>query len=101
MHRKMKKRSASLKMSLLSRTSRDVGTLRQVALSCVREALDKDNACSNGILPNSVSTHPPPPSSKRTLCGRYFSPKISNFFETEILTMGMEILTKTMVKHDS
>ena len=26
--------------------------------------------CSNGILPNSVST--PPPSSKRTLCGNYF-----------------------------
>ena len=65
----------------------------------VREAPHKDDACSNGILPNSVSTSPP--SSKRTLCGRYFSPKISKFFKTAILTLGMDILTITMVKHDS
>ena len=65
----------------------------------VREAPVKDTPCSNGILPDSVST--PPPSSKRTLCGRYFSPKISKFFKTAILTLGMDILTITMVKHDS
>ena len=84
-------------------TSIDVGSLQLVALSCVgclvREAPRKDTACSNGILPNSISTHPP--SSKRTLCGRYFSPKISKFFKTAILTLGMDILTITMVKHDS
>ena len=65
----------------------------------LREAPHKDAACSNGILPNSVST--PPPSSKRTLCGKYFSPKISKFFKTAIVTSGMDILTITMVKHDS
>ena len=65
----------------------------------LREAPCKDTACSNGILPNSISTHPP--SSKRTLCGRYFLPKISKFFKTAILTLGIDILTITMVKHDS
>ena len=48
-----------------------------------------------------IAIHPPPPSSKRTLCGRYFSLKISIFFKTAILTLGMDILTITMVKHDS
>ena len=57
----------------------------------LREDPYKDIACSNGILPNSVST----------LCGRYSSPKISKFFKTAILTLGMDILTITMVKHDS
>ena len=65
----------------------------------VREAPHKDTPCSNGILLNSVST--PRPSSKRTLCGTYFSPKMSKFFKTGVLTLGMDILTETMVKHDS
>ena len=65
----------------------------------LREAPRKKNACSNGILPDSVST--PPPSSKRMLCGRYFSPKMGKFFKTAILTLGMDILTITVVKHDS
>jgi len=43
----------------------------------VREAPHKDDACSNGILPNSVSTPPPPPSSKRTLCGSTLSLALS------------------------
>ena len=65
----------------------------------VREEPCKKNACSNGILPDSVST--PPPSSKRTLCGRYFSPKMDKFFKTAILTLGMDIFTITVVKHGS
>jgi len=72
---------------------------KHIPLSNLREAPHKETACSNGILPNSVST--PRPSSKRTLCGRSFSPKISKFFKTPILTLGMDILTTTMVKHDS
>ena len=67
-------------------------------LKQLREDPCKKDLCSNGILPNSVST--PPPSSKRTLCGRYFSSKISKFFKTAILTLGLDILTITMVKHD-
>ena len=67
--------------------------------NAVREAPRKKYACSNGILPDSVST--PPTSSKRTLCGRYFSPKMGKFFETAILTLGMVILKITVVKHDS
>ena len=63
----------------------------------LREEPCKKNACSNGILPDSVST----PSSKRTLCGRYFSPKMDIFFKTAILTLGMDILTIAVVKHDS
>ena len=65
----------------------------------LREEPCKKNACSNGILPDSVST--PPPSSKRTLCGRYFSPKMDIFFKTAILTFGMDILTINVVKHVS
>ena len=65
----------------------------------VREAPRKDTACSNGILPNSISTHPP--SSKLTLCGSYFLPKIKKIFKTAFLTLGMDMLTITMVKHDS
>ena len=72
---------------------------KHIPLSNLREAPHKETACSNDILPNSVST--PRPSSKRTLCGRSFSPKISKFFKTAILTFGMDILTITMVKHDS
>ena len=37
----------------------------------------------------------------KTLCGRYFSPKMGKFFETAILTLGMVILKITVVKHDS
>ena len=48
-----------------------------------------------------IAFQPPPPSSKRTLCGRYFSPKISKFFKTAILTLGKDILKITLVKHDS
>ena len=48
-----------------------------------------------------IAFQPSPPSSKRTLCGRYFSPKIGKFFKTAILTLGMDILTITVVKYDS
>ena len=72
---------------------------KHIPLSNLREAPHKETACSNGILPNSVST--PRPSSKRTLCGSYFLLKISKFLKTAILTLGMDILTITMVKHDS
>ena len=51
----------------------------------LREAPSKD-----GIWPNSFST--PLPSSKRTLCGSYFLP---------ILTLDLDILTLTIVQHDS
>ena len=68
-------------------------------MNWLREAPRKDFTCSTGILPDSVS--PPPPSSKRTLCGRYFSPKMDKFFETAIVTLGMVILKITVVKHDS
>ena len=57
---------------------------KHIPLSNLREAPHKETACSNGILPNSVST--PRPSSKRTLCGRYFLPKMSKFFKTVFLT---------------
>ena len=67
----------------------------------VKEAPDKDTSCSNGILPNSVSAPPHPTSTKRTLCGRCHLPKISKFFKTAILNLGMGILTTTMAKHDS
>ena len=83
-----------------------INNVKNTLVSCpdftpvdVREAPRKKYACSNGILPDSVST--PPPSSKRTLCGRYFSPKMGKFFETAILTLGMVILKITVVKHDS
>ena len=65
----------------------------------VREDPCKKSLCSNGILPDSVST--PPPSSKRTLCGRYFSPKMGRLSKTAILTLEMDILTITVAKHDS
>ena len=71
----------------------------QFVSKCLREAPHKDTACSNGILPNSVST--PRPSSKRTLCGRYFLPKIIKFLKTAFLTLGMDMLTITIVKHNS
>ena len=63
----------------------------------LREAPDKDKACSNDILPNSISTPPP----LKQTDGRYFLPKINKCFETAILTLGMDILTITTVKHDS
>ena len=43
----------------------------------------------------------PPPSSKRTLWGYFFRRKLVNFFKTLVLTMGIDILTMTMVKHYS
>ena len=45
-----------------------------------------------------IAFQPNPPSSKRTLL---FLSKISHFFKTAVLTMGMDILTMTMVKHYS
>merc|ERR1712198_226278 len=42
----------------------------------MREAPCITDAFSTGILPNSFSTPPPPPTSKRTLWGIYFSSKI-------------------------
>ena len=45
----------------------------------IREAPFYEKCCSNGILPNSVST--PPPSSKRALCGNYFRRKSVNFLK--------------------
>ena len=69
--------------------------LINIVLRFLREAPCKDTACSNGILPNSISTHPP--SSKQTLCGRYFR----KFVKTAVLTSGIDILTMNKVKHDS
>ena len=44
-----------------------------------------DTACSNGILPDSISTFLS--SSEQTLCGNYFSPKKNKIFITAILTL--------------
>ena len=43
----------------------------------LREAPHKDNACSNGILPNSVSTPPPPQANGRFVAG-IFRRKLAN-----------------------
>ena len=48
--------------------------------------------CLNGILSNSFWTSP---------FGLLFSPKISQFFKTAVLTIWMDILTMTMIKHYS
>ena len=68
----------------------------------IREEPWNDKCCSNGFCPNSFSTPPSPPALKQPdPLGLLFSPKISQFFKTAVLTMGMDIFTMTMVKHYS
>ena len=43
----------------------------------------------------------PPPLKQPDPLGLLFSPKISRFFKTAILTMGIDIFKMTMVKHYS
>ena len=42
---------------------------------------------------------PPPPLKQPDPLGLLFSPKISQFFKTAVLTMGIDIFKMTMVKH--
>ena len=44
---------------------------------------------------------PPPPLKQTNALWDIFLPKMSKFFKTVILTLGMDILTITMVKYDS
>ena len=66
----------------------------------LREEPWNDKCCSNGFCPNSFST-PPPPLKQPDPLGLLFSTKISQFFKTAVLTMGIDILKMTMVKHYS
>ena len=43
----------------------------------------------------------PPPLKQPDPLGLLFSPKISQFFKTAVLTMGIDIFKMTMVKHYS
>ena len=65
----------------------------------LREDPWNDKCCSNGFCPNSFST--PPPLKQPDPLGLLFSPKISQFFKTAVLTMGIDIFKMTMVKHYS
>ena len=63
--------------------------------SDMREAPIYEKCCSNGILPNSVST---PPLKQTDALWELFLPKIGKFVKTAVLTLGIDILTMTMVK---
>ena len=52
-------------------------TQQQQLATSLREAPVKDNACSNGILPNSVSTPSPPQANGRFVAG-IFRQKLAN-----------------------
>ena len=66
--------------------------------SSLREDPCNDKCCSNGFCPNSLS---PPPLKQPDPLGLLFSPKISQFFKTAVLTMGIDIFKMTMVKYYS
>ena len=61
----------------------------------VREAPKIKSECSNGILRFN------PPLKQTDALWELFSPKISKFFITAVLTLQMDILTMTVVKHYS
>ena len=65
----------------------------------LKEAPWNHMCCSNRFCLNSFSTLPP--LKQPDPLGLLFSPKFSHFFKTAVLTMGMDILTMTMVKHYS
>ncbi len=48
-----------------------------------------------------IAFQPPPPLKQPDPLGLLFSPKISQFFKTAVLTMGIDIFKMTMVKHYS
>ena len=69
-------------------------TMMVTKLMTIREDPRKKNACSNGILPNIVFT---PPQANGRFVGTIFAEN-EQFFG---LTLGMDILAMTMVKHYS
>ena len=71
----------------------------QIPRTTLREDPWNDKCCSNGFCPNRFST--PPPLKQPDPLGLLFSPKISQFFKTAVLTMGIDIFKMTMVKHYS
>ena len=77
-----------------------------VSMSVFNDDIIQGQPCANSPMPSGTFLdrtieYTYPGIHTYTLCGRDFSQKMSKFFKTAFLTLGMDMLTITMVKHDS